>query len=584
MKKAWLLALIGGVAACSGGGVSGSDAGQAADSAGGGGGGAGGGVVGAAGAAGVGSGGNGTGGRGGGGGNKTLWLDAFSVNDIVADPTRDLFYLSVRTDSLTHLDSVTAIESGTGHVVWSVPIGDEPYRLAISDDGAFLYAGNYRTAGVIRRVNLATRAIESQFGVGSTSDTALPSVLGIAVVPGSPRAVVAVLGGSGGVAVYDDGVRRANIVDAFRDGPAISFVQVVDATTAYGFNSRDTGAQLYKLAITASGIAIASGAVGTFTEFMHDMRYEGGWLFGEDGQVVDPSTSKIVGSYGAVGPVVSNSASNRTYILETAANDPLTINVATFDRKSFTRLGTLTVPYAGATNRIVRARDGMLAANLLNQVGSWAPVLIAPGAGSLGGTGGTGAGGATGGPDAGAASCGAVQPCGGDVVGTWKIVGSCVNPAALASDFVAAFGADCPQATATLNPNTPATLLTFAPNGYYTSGGWQQTSILTVPASCKNGRTCGALQLAFDDDQRYEGANCSGTDDCTCFVAENPWGGHYSGPYDTTGLVLSLGGTLNAHYCVQGSTLHITSYLSTPDATGRDGPLVMIQDAVGERQ
>jgi len=77
---------------------------------------------------------------------------------------------------------------------------DEPYRLAMSDDGALLYVGNYDIApGTVRRIDLATKTVDLQFQVGSIPQdftfpmVPSPGVSGIAVLPGSPHTIVAVL-------------------------------------------------------------------------------------------------------------------------------------------------------------------------------------------------------------------------------------------------------------------------------------------------------------------------------------------------------------------------------------------------------
>jgi hypothetical protein len=334
------------------------------------------GTAGAAGAAGAGT-------SGDAGAAAAISLCSLSVNDIIADQTRDIFYVSVRSDSPTNASSIAALAPSDGTVLWTMAMPDEPDRLAISDDGALLYVGNHDVApGTVRRIDLATRTVDLQFQVGSIAQDGTfpmvpaPGVSGIAVLPGSPHTIVAVLtdltqDGNDAVAVYDDGVRRP---DVFRS--SVSSIQLADAITVYTFDSYFTGGDMYVLNVTATGLTEVGYFGSVFADFTPDFRYEGGWLFGEDGTAFDPTSGQTVGSYTSPpgGPVVADSAIDRTYILRNNVG-----GLGVFVRNTFSLIQVVDLPFRPTVFvRIVRAPDGTLGANIESAAQVVCPVLFPP--------------------------------------------------------------------------------------------------------------------------------------------------------------------------------------------------------------
>lgn len=300
-------------------------------------------------------------------------LSTLSVDDIIADPMRDLFYVSVMTNSPTNANTVAALDPATGAVVWTVPITEEPYRLALSDDGAFLYVDNYGAAGTVRRIDLPTRAIDLQFAAGPTPGVGTPALGRIAVVPGAPQSVILALSFAG-MAVYDDGVKRPSVID-YTSTPAGTF-QMVDATTLYALDIAETGGHVYTLKLASDGLTVTALHSTPFADFMPDFRYEGGRLFGQDGNVLDGTSLALVGSFNVRGSVVSNSASNRTYFLETAVSANGPGDLGAFDRTTFERLASVPLPFGAQAIRIAQAPDGTVGVAMANDSQIIVPILV----------------------------------------------------------------------------------------------------------------------------------------------------------------------------------------------------------------
>jgi len=173
------------------------------------------------------------------------------------------------------------------------------------------------------------------------------------------------------------------------------------------------------------------------------------------------------------------------------------------------------------------------------------------------------------------ASCRQVQPCGGDLVGTWSFVGACVADPALITAT-----APRPCTGFALNSVGFATSgsITFNADLTFTARRWNTSSATSYaePLSCAGTEDCAALNSDVrSSDGSYLKTTCAGTSTCTCAdtslqVIDE------SGTYTTTGTEFQLSGpvtTRNRTYCVTGTELHIVETVGT----------VVIDDVVAVR-
>src|SRR5438309_4548406 len=84
------------------------------------------------------------------------------TNDLVYDPITRRIYASVPSSAGSIGNSVTAIDPVTGQVGPSTFVGSEPGKMALSDDGQYLYVA-LDGAAAVRRFNLAQQKAELQF-------------------------------------------------------------------------------------------------------------------------------------------------------------------------------------------------------------------------------------------------------------------------------------------------------------------------------------------------------------------------------------------------------------------------------------
>jgi hypothetical protein len=168
----------------------------------------------------------------------------------------------------------------------------------------------------------------------------------------------------------------------------------------------------------------------------------------------------------------------------------------------------------------------------------------------------------------GAGSCGKVQPCGGDVVGSYNISGACYNSASLEMPVIEG----CPGATVAITSLGVTGSATFgADMTYSVSETITATASQTLPASCltMNGLTLTCMQVdqlaqqVLLSNPAIQSIRCAGSSSCTCTFTLAPMTIAESGTYTTSGTTISLvdsaGGASSSEYCVQGNELHLIS-------------------------
>lgn len=187
---------------------------------------------------------------------------------------------------------------------------------------------------------------------------------------------------------------------------------------------------------------------------------------------------------------------------------------------------------------------------------------LSPG-GQGGSDGGAGAGGGNGGAGAGGSNvgvtCGAVQPCGGSIAGTWKVASAC-----FAKDASLDASGICATASIQLTTISAVGSTSYGADGTYQTTGTIKIGLqLTVPASCfATGETCADIDMGFAQEQQdmtITSHSCamSGSS-CVCTIESQQ--GDESGTYSTSGTTLTTTATggqpSDDSYCVQGNMLH----------------------------
>ena len=181
------------------------------------------------------------------------------------------------------------------------------------------------------------------------------------------------------------------------------------------------------------------------------------------------------------------------------------------------------------------------------------------------------------------ADCAAVEPCGGDVVGTWVVAGSCLPVSGNAD--ISGFGLGCTSAPVRGTLEVTGTWSARADGTFTDDTTTTGDSQIELPAECLNvsgtittcDRLGGALQalgyasVTCADAASGGGCTCAATADQAGGLAMLTVGAASSGTYTSANdtVTTSAGSNNNTYaYCVSGSTL-----VMTPQTTGTTGAL-----------
>ncbi|HLK40525.1 MAG TPA: hypothetical protein VKU41_27420 [Polyangiaceae bacterium] len=179
-----------------------------------------------------------------------------------------------------------------------------------------------------------------------------------------------------------------------------------------------------------------------------------------------------------------------------------------------------------------------------------------------------------------AGSCGKVSPCGGNLVGTWKVVTTCSNASAPSGLMTG-----CPgESVSSSSTNASGTFTFNADMTYSVSLSETSSETLTIPTSCLTSQggvsvSCSELGQVFGSGTSSDAGGLSvmcGTagSNCSCTIDLSVQSANGSGTYSTSGSNLTIttangSGMGNVDgYCVSGNTLHLIAAANDGGTTG----------------
>lgn len=264
------------------------------------------------------------------------------TNDMVVDATRGSLWVAL-SGGVAQLDPATATVGAP------VSLGAAPDLLALSDDGTALYA-DLPMLGAVRRINPATGAVVSSFGLASPGFGSAARAIDLDVQPGSPSTLAIVSQdiddtGYDGPSIFDDGVRRPNTLGTYASSRALWISP--DRIVAYPANF---GEGLIDVAVDSQG-ASATRNVPTQADLSHRLVLAGGRLYGANGVVLNASTYAALGAFAQptyqggyatyLGPAV-DAARKRVYFVEVGAGGAY-VRLHVYDADTFASIANRSV-------------------------------------------------------------------------------------------------------------------------------------------------------------------------------------------------------------------------------------------------
>jgi hypothetical protein len=278
-----------------------------------------------------------------------------TASALTVDPVGGLLYAAIPASATQNPSTVIPIDPATGAMKTSIAVSSDPRRLAVSDDGRELYVAS---TGVLQRFNLKTLALEKTFNLPVDSEWGQTYVQEMRVVPGSPQSIVVELFAN--VDPAEDGAALYN------DSGLVNWIQGVGGTNrnlmldSFTFTSPSTiyglpvgSSFLAELKVSATGLSVVSPAgAGCCNQSTGSLvASDGTLLYSNSGEVWDPSTQKLLGTYLEANgdqlfytaSVVPETANRHTYFLDedTQYEQYQAVNIDVYDQASYALLGTV---------------------------------------------------------------------------------------------------------------------------------------------------------------------------------------------------------------------------------------------------
>ena len=279
-----------------------------------------------------------------------------SANDIVVDPNTQTIYASVPSSDIINGNKIAPINPVSGAIGTPVFIGSEPGKMAISDNGQYIYT-ILGGAAAVRRFNTSTKTAGLQINFGVNGDDLIVPAE-IAVQPGHPStvAISRLSPFPGVVAIYDDDVQRPVI-----SNPATTLTfSTLDPTRIYGIGPGIGGPLLSRFSLNSNGVT----SLGTTSIIGGGASiYSGGRLYLASGQILEPESGNLIGTFtgsninGTTAFTIDQNV-GRAYFLTSSfpsPGQPNTLTLRVFDLQTFTVVGTVDLPnIVGPPTRLIR--------------------------------------------------------------------------------------------------------------------------------------------------------------------------------------------------------------------------------------
>jgi uncharacterized repeat protein (TIGR01451 family) len=236
----------------------------------------------------------------GGGTSSSIPLSIYNVitlgvNHILYDPFTRQIYASVGSGSATVTgNSIAAINPETGAIGSVAPIGSQPNKIALSDDGQVLYA-ILTGSNSIGRFNMLTQQADFSYTpASSTYSSSSNGFRDIAVLAGSENTVALDLGYTSGLGLYDFNptTKAAALRGAVTGLYSGTSLQFLNPSTLLVFNT-DTWQTLDSYPINSAGLLYYNNPARISSTLSHfgQFKLSGGLAFANAGGVADPSTN-----------------------------------------------------------------------------------------------------------------------------------------------------------------------------------------------------------------------------------------------------------------------------------------------------
>lgn len=222
------------------------------------------------------------------------------TTDMVYDPVSDRLYASLSGNASSTGNSIVIINPATDGIEATIPVGSQPTKLALSDDGTALYIYLDGSKSIVR-FDIPSKKVGVPFELVSKSSLNQYKVTDMAVAPGHPELLAVSGGGQEGlqnVSIYQNGIALPGSPPFYSAAPLIAFG--ADSTRIFAVSDF-----VYRLSVTNLGASIEdSRRILNFGSGR--IQFANGRLYTGSGEVYDGNTLEQIG---VIKPTNTNSNS-----------------------------------------------------------------------------------------------------------------------------------------------------------------------------------------------------------------------------------------------------------------------------------
>lgn len=332
------------------------------------------------------------------------------ANSLAWDPVNQVIYLSLPSVDGANGNMVQAVNPTTGALGASADAGSEPNLLSVSANSKYLYVSLGGTSNVVQRMTLPALVKDIAIPMGNDGYGGLFYALDVQAAPNADGTVAiasgyrisaylepgVILPEELDARIYDDGVARPNAVSWSHCSGQIScrFNSIqwnADASMLFAADYYDSGYDFYTVPVNAQGFGTVTDYPGTFRELGYDLSIHfdpvTGYVYDNDGQVINPSNGSVVGTFAASGLMVPDGALGRAYFIGLSSSfGTINYTIKTFDIRNFTQIASVTIPSVTIPNvaayptHLIRWGSSGLAFTTGNNYGTDGAVYILSGA------------------------------------------------------------------------------------------------------------------------------------------------------------------------------------------------------------
>jgi len=260
------------------------------------------------------------------------------ANDLVWDPFARRIYASIPSSYGAKGNSVAVINPSNGGIGPYFFAGSEPTKLALSSDAKYLYAG-LNGNGSVQRLVLPKFALDTDVSLGAGIFGGVNTASDLQVSPGDSHTFAVSIGGGccggGPLEFFKNATQLPNTVSSAQ----ISDIVFAGASTLYGFCCGT---------VSQVGVDVNGGTlIKQFNGLVNgdDIEFDSGLIYGSDGQVLNPQTGDLVGTFDVTGSccgsatqVLPDRTINRTFVL---GNTPFfnSFGITSYNLSKFTPVG-----------------------------------------------------------------------------------------------------------------------------------------------------------------------------------------------------------------------------------------------------